>query len=130
MDEAATIEQQRWEQLQEERLAEKEKSELGKKLKKRKKAKLTFLQKVSKYWLILTVAAFFDVVGLVPGLSVVTNFIFGLILWLYFVLRKTKGGNDLLHIGLPILGGSIVDFFIGIVPTCLAATLIKIALKK
>lgn len=136
MDEATTIEEQRQFELQQARQIEMEEEALQKAKKKAaKKKKLTFLQKVSKHWLILVVAAFFDLIGFIPFVAVVVNFVFGLILWLYFALQRTKRtkgeiGDELIRIGLPILGGSVVDFFIGILPTCLTAALIRIATSK
>lgn len=130
MDEATTIEEQRWLELQESRQTKEEEKELKRALGKRKKKKLSFSQKISKHWLILAAAAMFDVFGLIPFLGIAVNFVFGLILWLYFVIQKSKGGNDLVDIGMPILGGSVVDFFVGIVPVNTATTLIKIARTK
>ncbi len=129
MDEATTIEDLRWQELQEARMMDEEKRRVKKALKKRT-IKLSFFQKLSKHWIILAVATIFDIIGLIPGISVVIDFIFGLILWLYFVLKKTKGDNALIDVSLPILGGSVIDFFTGVMPTCIAATLIKIWFSK
>lgn len=135
MDEAEAIEEQQWLELQQARQMEIEMEEeeaLQKAKKKAAKKKLSFLQKVSEHWLILTTAALFDLIGLIPGLCIVTNFVFGLILWLCFAIKRTgeDTSSNLLSIGLPILGGSVIDFFIGIMPTCITATLTKIFFTK
>ena len=94
------------------------------------KLRLNFGKKISQHWLILVAAVFFDILGLIPLFSVAVNFIFGLILFLYFGPKKKKGaGSELTKIALPILGGSIIDFFTGIFPTNIGAALIRIALS-
>lgn len=92
------------------------------------KLALSFGKKVSEHWLILAAAVLFDVIGLIPGLCIVVNFLFGLILFLYFG-PKSKGGSELTKIFLPIAGGSIVDFFVGVLPVNIGAALIRIALS-
>ena len=94
MDEELTIEEeQRMGQLQQGRLvadlAENEVVPI-------KKTKLSFWNKVSQHWLILVGAAFFDLLALIPFLDVVVNFIFGLVLFLYFGPKKKTAGSELL----------------------------------
>lgn len=126
MDDELTIEEeQRMGELQQDRLedysAEEEIPPVPK--------KLSFSQKISQHWLILATAALFDLFGMIPFVGVVSNFIFGLILYLYFGSKKKAGGSELVRIALPILGGSIIDFFIGILPVNIGAALIRIALS-
>lgn len=120
----ATIEEERMGQLQQERLENSPDEEII-----ASETTLSFGKKVSQHWLILAGAALFDIIGIIPGIAVVFNFIFGLILYLYFGSKKKTRGSELLKIGLPIMGGSIVDFFIGILPVNIGAALIRIALS-
>ncbi|MFA4890154.1 MAG: hypothetical protein WC587_00755 [Candidatus Paceibacterota bacterium] len=92
------------------------------------KLALSFGKKVSEHWLILVAAVLFDIVGLIPGLCIVVNFLFGLILFLYFG-PKSKGGSEFTKIFLPIAGGSVIDFFIGVLPVNIGAALFRIALS-
>lgn len=92
-------------------------------------AVLSFGQKVSKHWLILAAAVLFDILAIIPFFSVVFNFLFGLVLFLYFG-SKSKGGSELMKIALPIGLGSIVDFFLSILPVNIGAALIRIALDE
>ena len=112
MSNATTIENERWLELQEAQ-AEQSTAETS------SKEKLSFGQKVSKHWLILGIAAFFDLLGLIPYLGIVFNFIFGLVLFLYFgpksVFKKVV---------LPIAGASFIDFFtFGIMPANIATNI-------
>src|SRR3989338_1822584 len=68
---------------------------------------LSFWQKLSKHWFILLAALFFDLLGLIPFLGVVFNFLFGLILFLYFGPKKVWTG-----IVFPIGIASLADFFL------------------
>ncbi len=90
---------------------------------------LSFWDKVSEHRLILAAAAFFDILGLIPAVAVFFNFIFGGILFLYFGPKKKSGESELIKIVLPIGLGSIIDFFIGILPVNIGAALIRIALS-
>ena len=97
------------------------------------KLALSFRQKVSEHWLILAVAVLFDIIGMIPVICVITNFLFGLVLFLYFG-PKSKPGTGFLQseftkIFLPIAGGSIIDFFVGGWPVNIGAALIRIALS-
>jgi hypothetical protein len=92
------------------------------------KLALSFGKKVSEHWLIVATAVLFDIFGLIPGLSVVVNFLFGLVLFMYFG-PKSKGGSEFTKIFLPIAGGSVIDFFVGVLPTCIGSALIRIALS-
>ena len=84
---------------------------------------LSFWQKLSRYWLILVAALFFDLLGAIPFIGVVFNFLFGLILYLYFGPKKVWTG-----IALPAVIGSIMDLFLSIVPVNIGAAVIRIAL--
>lgn len=88
---------------------------------------LNFFQKATDHWLILAVAAFFDLFALIPFVSVIVNACFGMILFLYFG-PKGKGG-ELTKIALPIAIGSIFDFFLSILPVNIAAAAIRITLN-
>jgi len=113
-------------ELQQERLAaDSAKSEVS----PTRKAKLSFGQKISQHWIILVGAVFFDILALIPGIAVVFNFIFGGILFLYFGSKKKGAGSELTKIALPIMAGSVIDFFIGILPVNIGAALIRIALS-
>ncbi|MEK7647328.1 MAG: hypothetical protein AAB378_03115 [Patescibacteria group bacterium] len=95
---------------------------------------LTFRQKLSEHWIILATAGFFDIIALIPFVSIVTNPAFGLILFLYFG-PKSKGGSELLKIGLPTAGGTILDTvssaipFADLLPFNIGVALIRIALS-
>ena len=125
MDDELTIEEeQRMGQLQQERLENNPDEETI-----APKTTLSFGKKVSQHWLILATAALFDLFGIIPGIAVVFNFIFGGILFLYFGSKKKGAGSELTKIALPIMVGSIIDFFIGILPVNIGAALIRIALS-
>ncbi len=92
-----------------------------------RETKLSFGEKVSREWFILGVAAVFDILAMIPIVSVVFNFLFGLILYLYFgPKRKGKKGSEFSRIGVPMMAGSVVDFFVGIFPVNIGTTLIRI----
>jgi hypothetical protein len=131
-DELTMEEEERMGELQQDRLedysAEEETPPVPK--------KLSFSQKISQHWLILATAGLFDILAFIPFLDVVVNFIFGLILFLYFGPKKKTASSELLKIGLPVLGGSIVDFLVdsvsgagGLFPANIGAALIRIALS-
>ncbi len=103
---------------------------------------LNFGKKISKHWLLLLGAALFDLFGIIPFIGVVFNFIFGLILLIYFgpksgrtskIEAKAHSGlstqSEFVKIGLPIILGSVIDFFVGILPVNIGAALIRIALS-
>jgi len=92
---------------------------------KNPKAMLSLGKRFGKYWPILIVAAIFDLVALIPFISVVVNFCFGIVMFLYFGRKKVVVG-----IIAPIVIGSIVDFLISLLPVNLAAASIRIALKE
>ncbi len=100
----------------------KKKKSLSKKVEKIKEAIniLSFRKKISKHWMILAWAVFFDILGLIPYTAIVFNFIWGGMLYLKF------GGKKISKTAYTIGLGSIADFFIGILPVCIGATLIKI----
>lgn len=82
-------------------------------------------QRFGKHWPILIVAAIFDLFALIPFVSVVFNFCFGGVMFWYFGKKKIITGTII-----PILLGSVFDFFISILPVNLAAAAIRIALKE
>ena len=82
-------------------------------------------QKFGKHWPILIVAAIFDLFALIPFASVIFNFCFGIVMFLYFGKKKIIQGTII-----PIILGSVFDFFISILPVNLAAAAIRIALKE
>lgn len=82
-------------------------------------------QRFGKHWPILIVAAIFDLFALIPFASVVFNFCFGGVMFWYFGKKKIITGT-----AIPILLGSVFDFFISILPVNLAAAAIRIALKE
>ncbi|MDO8529684.1 MAG: hypothetical protein Q7S18_03375 [bacterium] len=93
-----------------------------------KKLALSIGKKLSKHWIILFAAVVFDIFGLVPILSVLTNLAFGALLFLYFGSKKKKSATDtLLGIVLPIVLGSALDWFLSVIPTCILAALIRIS---
>ena len=92
---------------------------------KNPKAMLSLGKRFGKYWPILIVAAIFDLVALIPFVSIVVNFCFGGVMFLYFGKKKVVSG-----IIAPIVIGSVFDFFLSILPVNLAAASIRIALKE
>lgn len=88
---------------------------------------LSFGKKISNHWLILAAAVLFDILGLIPILSIATNFIFGLILFLYF---GNKGEVPFLKSGLLMGGGIIIDAFVSILPVCIGTSLYRIAIAQ
>ena len=92
---------------------------------KNPKAMLSLGKRFGKYWPILIVAAIFDLVALIPFVSIVVNFCFGGVMFLYFGKKKVVSG-----IIAPIVIGSVFDFFLSILPVNLAAAAIRIALKE
>jgi hypothetical protein len=92
------------------------------------KVSLSFGKKLSQHWLIIGAALLFDLVGLIPFLSIAVNLIFGLVLFLYFGPKKKTAGSELLKIGLPIAVGSIFDSVLSFLPVNTGAALIRIAL--
>ena len=103
---------------------------------------LSFRQKLSQHWLILFAAVLFDIFALIPVISIVGNLLFGILLFLYFgpksgrtkkIMAKGASGlsmqSELMKIGLPVMGLSIVDFFMGVLPANVAAAVIRIMLS-
>lgn len=125
MAEATTIEEQKMAELQKARHA----SSASINPMSQAKEMLSFGKKVSQHWLILAGAALFDLFALIPLISVVFNFIWGAVLFLYFGPKNKKGGSELMKIGLPILLGSIVDSVVSVLPVNIGATLLRIALS-
>jgi len=91
------------------------------------KEALSFGKKVSEHWLILGIAALFDLLALIPFASVFFNFCFSGVLYYYFGPRRKPGDSELMKIFLPIMAGSVFDFFFSILPINIAAALIRIA---
>ncbi len=95
------------------------------------KSVLSFRKKISKYWPIFFLAVIFDLIGLIPVVNVMGNFLFGIILFIKFGSKKNiKGTDNLIGIAMPILLGSALDWIISIVPVNLGAALIRIALSE
>ena len=92
---------------------------------KNPKAMLSLGKRFGKYWPILIIAAIFDLFALIPFVSVVVNFCFGIVMFLYFGKRRIIEGTII-----PIILGSVFDFFISLLPVNLAAATIRIALKE
>lgn len=93
-------------------------------------AMMSLWQKLGKYWPILVLAAIFDLVALIPFISVVVNFCFAIIMFLYFGKKKIVSG-----IIAPTVIGSVIDFFlsfflISLWPSCFATAITRIALKE
>lgn len=91
------------------------------------KEALSFGKKVSEHWLLLGIAALFDLLALIPFASVFFNFCFGGVLFYYFGPKRKPGDSELKKIFLPIMAGSIFDFFLSILPVNIFAALIRIA---
>ncbi len=93
------------------------------------KPPVSFGEKLSQHWSILTTAVVFDILAIIPFISVIFNFLFTCILFLYFGSRKKKKGSEITRIALPAVVGSFADFFIGILPVNIGVTLIRIWLS-
>lgn len=91
------------------------------------KEALSFGKKVSEHWLLLGIAALFDILALIPFASIFFNFCFGGVLFFYFGPKRKPGDSELIKIFLPIMTGSIFDFFFSVLPINIAAALIRIA---
>ncbi len=89
----------------------------------------SFGKKISQHQTILMKAVIFDIFALLPFISVAFNLAFGLVLYLHFGPKKKGGGSEITKIALPVMAGSALDFFVGILPVNIAATLIRIALS-
>lgn len=83
--------------------------------------KKTLAQKLSKHWLLLASALLFDLLACLPIIAPVVNFCFGGILYLIFGMKKIS------KTAIVMVGGSILDFFAGILPVNLAAAVTRIA---
>ncbi|MBI5045588.1 MAG: hypothetical protein HZC14_01110 [Candidatus Niyogibacteria bacterium] len=95
---------------------------------------LSFRQKILEHKIILITAAFFDIIAMIPFVSIATNPAFGLILFLYFG-PKSKKGSEFLKIALPTGIGTIADTvssaipFADLIPFNIGVALIRIALS-
>ncbi|MDD5033080.1 MAG: hypothetical protein PHC85_03160 [Candidatus Pacebacteria bacterium] len=90
---------------------------------------LSFGKKVAGHWPIIAIAVIFDLLALIPFVSIIFNFIFGGILFFYFTILKkspAKSNVNFLRIVLPIGFGSAIDFMLGVLPVNTAATLFRI----
>lgn len=91
------------------------------------KLALSFGKKIKKHWVIILVAVIFDVIGLIPFVSVIANITFGLILFLYFGSKKKNSAIDnLVGIVLPQVLGNMLDWILSFIPVCLGTALIRI----
>ncbi len=96
-----------------------------------KTRKLTFWEKLSKHWYIMVLAAFFDLLAIVPFLSVIINFIFGAILFLCFGPKRKAGeASELQKIALPVFIGMLIEIALSILPTNMAVAAVRIAFSK
>jgi len=121
MTNTTTMENERWLRLQEaQRQQEEVQLAQDKKNRKKTKEKLSFVQKIGKYWLFIVLAIFFDILAIIPFLSVIFNFIFGAILLFKFGAKKFS------RIAWTIGVGSIFDFVFSILPVNITAVLIRI----
>jgi len=130
MDEINEIERDRLGRLNQGRMRSKAKEESS--AKNFSGSALSFSGKISKYWPILAAAVFFDLLALIPFVSVVVNFFFGIILYFYFG-SKSKNQNkfkSLLYIIVPIIFGSAFDWFFSLIPVNIFAAFSRIALKE
>ena len=91
---------------------------------KNPKAILSLGARFAKYWPVLAMAAVFDLFAIIPYLSVVINLCFGLVLFLYFGPKKLTASFITLGVG------SVFDFFVGVLPINLAATVARIVIKE
>lgn len=134
---ATTIEDERLMQLQETRNSENQNQPDNPTV-----GTLSFGQKISQHRLILGAAVFFDFLGIIPLVCVVTNFLFGLVLFFYFggksgkekqLIGKVAGGmsvrSEFIKIGLPTLGASIIDSLLSFLPACVGVALLRIYLS-
>ena len=131
MDEINQIEQERLARFNQARAREKMEEEVQPKT---PGSVLSFGDKISKYWPILAAAVFFDLLALIPFVSVIVNFFFGIILYFYFGSKsKSKNKNifnSLLYIFVPIVFGSAIDWLFSFIPVNIFATFSRIALKE
>ncbi|OHA54221.1 MAG: hypothetical protein A2Z62_00430 [Candidatus Terrybacteria bacterium RIFCSPLOWO2_02_42_20] len=85
---------------------------------------------MGKHWPILILAAIFDLFALIPFVSVVVNFCFAIIVFLYFGRKKIVSGV-MAPMGIGIVIDFILSFFlISLWPACLATVVTRIALKE
>ena len=130
MDEINQIEQERLERFNQARAQEKMEEDVQPK--KSPGSVLSFGDKISKYWPILAAAVFFDLLALIPFVSVIVNFFFGAILYFYFGSKSKNKNifNSLLYIFVPIVFGSAIDWLFSFIPVNIFATFSRIALKE
>ncbi|MFH1979081.1 MAG: hypothetical protein ABII97_01705, partial [Patescibacteria group bacterium] len=121
-NETTTIEEERMLRLQENRNLESQSTE-SKTSKIR--ATTSVKSKISDNWLILASAGFFDLIGMLPFVAPITNFLWGGILYWHFGKK-----NFFKKTGTTIALGSLADFFLGVLPVCLGATLVRILWTK
>lgn len=77
-----------------------------------------------KHWHILAGAAVFDIIGLIPVVNIATNLVWFCILWMYFGSKSKE--SQFLKIGVNGAMCIIADSVTGILPACLAGTVIRI----
>lgn len=85
-------------------------------------------EKISEHKMILITAVLFDFLAILPFVSVIFNFLFGLILYLYFSVRKEQ--KNFLGMAAFMVFGSLIDLIISILPVNTAAVLVRILKKK
>ena len=83
-----------------------------------------FWTELSKHWILLAVAIFLDFTfAFIPIIGPIFNFGFGAVLYLKF------GGKGFFKTGATVVGGSIVDFVVGVLPINTAALVMRIIFK-
>ena len=87
-------------------------------------------EKISKHWMILFAALVFDIFGLIPILGDLSDFIFAVLLWLYFGSKKAPAGSDFKGILLPEFVGSIIRLIFSFLPANVLTTLYRISLSQ
>lgn len=87
---------------------------------------LSWGKKISEHWVILLTAVLFDILALIPFISIVFNLCFAGILYIYFACR---GKSDFLKTGIGIGLFSVADLLISVLPVNTGAALYKILSK-
>lgn len=124
------IEEERAGRLNQERNAANLNEDISEATSDNSRATLSFWEKMGKHWPILILAAIFDLFALIPFVSVVVNFCFAIIVFLYFGRKKIVSGV-MAPMGIGIVIDFILSFFlISLWPACLATVVTRIALKE
>jgi len=90
---------------------------------------LSLGSKISEHKGILLGGLFADIcLGWIPFVSTAVDWLFGLVLGLYFGSKKKSGGSELLKIVLPVFIFGLIDSVLSFLPACTAAALTRIIL--